>query len=100
MNAQGTIIRPPAVSDPNAIADQRINQIDGSPNSAKGRRSLLDAALNCGLPQFLVDDVLENVTLDEVKNSGSVKFHTIQLLKLLLRDPGYGMKFQIILDGL
>jgi len=88
--------RPPM--EPNAVAEQRMKSVDGAPNSARGRNALLDSALKCCLAHFLVNDVLENSGLENVKDAGAVKVHSVELLQLLLKDPGYGMKFDLILN--
>jgi hypothetical protein len=73
---------------------------DGAPGSAQGRIALLRQALACKLCHFLVDSVLENPTLADVRDPAAAKVHTIELLKLLSKDPGYGPKFKLILDTL
>jgi hypothetical protein len=60
--------------------------------------ALLQSALQCKLPHFLVDDVLENSSLSKVKDPAAAKVHSVELLKLLADDPAFGMKFQMILD--
>ena len=42
--------------------------------------------------------MLENPSLSKVKDPASVIVHTVEILKLLVKDPGYGLKFQLILD--
>ena len=72
--------------------------VGGAPGAAQGRISLLQSALACKLAEFLLNDVLENATLANVKDPASVKVHAVELLKLLTIDPAYGMKFKLILD--
>jgi len=72
----------------------------GAPGCALGRKELLNAALNCELPRFLVENVLSNPSLKRVRDPTAVTVHAVDLLKLLTKDPGYGMKFNIILDSL
>lgn len=79
-------------------AEQKIMLASGATGSANGRFNLLQAALVCELPLFLLQDVLENPSLSGVKDPNAAKVHAVELLKLLTTDPGYGMKFQLILD--
>jgi hypothetical protein len=74
--------------------------VGGAPGSAQGRIALLQQALACKLCHFLVDGVLENPTLANVRDPATAKVHAIELLKLLSKDPGYGPKFKLILDTL
>lgn len=88
-------------NDSNAIAQNRMISLAGAPNSARGRCILLDSALACELPQFLVMNILENPRFEfDVKDSKSTKLHVIELLQLLLKDPGYGLKFKIVLESM
>jgi hypothetical protein len=84
--------------DPKVEAEQKAVSSAGAPGSANGRIALLQAALVNELPKFLLEGVLENPTLSKVKDPAATKVHTVELLKLLTMDPGYGMKFQLILD--
>jgi hypothetical protein len=95
---QGTGIDARTKMDPKEEAENAATNCPGAPGAADGRVALLQSALICDLPQFLVKDVLENPKLQQVKDPASVKVHSVELLKLLTTDPGYGMKFQIILD--
>lgn len=79
-------------------AEQKIMLAPGATGSANGRFNLLQAALVCKLPLFLLQDVLENPSLSGVKDPNAAKVHAVELLKLLTTDPGYGMKFQLVLD--
>merc|ERR1712154_618398 len=65
---------------------------------AKARRCLLSAVIQCNLPFFLLEDVMENTNLSSVKDPGSLKKYTVELLQLLVRDREYGPRFQTILD--
>ena len=85
---------------PAMIANERMKSAEGAPNSAKGRRILMDSALSCGLPQFLVNSVLENQNLNSVKDATATKAHSLELLHLMLKDPGYGLKFELVLDAI
>ena len=95
----GEVIHARSPADPSIIADEQMKTVAGAPNSARGRSVLLASALRCGLPQFLVDTVLENCNLGQVRDVGAVKMHAVELLQLLLKDPGYGMKFELVLDA-
>merc|ERR1711935_325128 len=82
---------------PSAKAAKAAETVQGAPNSADGRRTLLESALRCDLPKYLIESVLENPNLLKVKDPASVKVHAVELLKLLTQDPGYGLKFKLIL---
>lgn len=88
------------VPTPTMIADDRIKTADGAPNSARGRKVLLDSALACGLPQFLINSILENPNINSIKDPSIAKAHAVELLHLMLKDPGYGMKFDLVLDAI
>ena len=60
----------------------------------------MQQALACNLCEFLVDDVLENPTLQKIRDPAAAKVHAIDLLKMLCKDPGFGPKFKMILDDL
>merc|ERR1712238_417324 len=83
---------------PSIQAARKAETTEGAPDSSQGRRVLLESALLCDLPNYLIDSVLENPNLSKVKDPASVKVHVVELLKLLLCDPGYGLKFQLIMD--
>jgi hypothetical protein len=85
-------------AEPSVEAAERAASTKGAPGSAEGRMALLESALHCDLPTYLVESVLENSSLSNVKDPASVKVHAVELLKLLCQDPGYGMKFQLILE--
>ncbi|KAL3930367.1 MAG: hypothetical protein SGBAC_011798 [Bacillariaceae sp.] len=84
--------------DPKEVAEQKTQTESGAAGAADGRVPLLQSALTCELPSFLVERVLENAALSTIKDPAAAKVHTVELLKLLTQDPGYGMKFQMILD--
>jgi hypothetical protein len=86
--------------DPKEEAEIKTTTCPGAPGAADGRVALLQSALTCDLPKFLVEDVLENPKLSSVKDPAATKVHSVELLKLLTNDPGYGMKFQMILDAI
>ena len=86
--------------DPRVTAERQASTLNGAPGAAQGRAALLQQALTCQLCEFLVDQVLENPNLLQVRDPASVKVHAIELLKLLTKDPGYGPKFKILLDSL
>jgi hypothetical protein len=72
----------------------------GASGNVHGRVSLLNSALSCNLPGFLVDQVLENPALPTVKDPTSTKVHAVALLKLLASDPAYGAKIGLMLDNM
>jgi len=86
--------------DPQQVAVQRSLSVGGAPGAAQGRVALLQQALACQLCKVVVEDVLENSTLKDVKDPAAAKVHAIDLLKLLTKDPGYGSRFKIALDDL
>ena len=87
-----------AKPDPAVEASQRAATSAGAPGSAAGRKALLESALRCSLATFLIQSVLENSTLSKIKDPAAAKVHAVELLKLLTKDPGYGLKFKHILD--
>jgi hypothetical protein len=95
---EGSGIDARAKPDPKVEAEQQAVCVSGAPGAAHGRVALLQSALVNDLPKFLLDSVLENPCLTSVKDPAAAKVHTVDLLKLLTEDPGYGMKFQLILD--
>jgi hypothetical protein len=97
---EGTGVDARTKVNPKEEAEKQISATDGAPGAADGRVALLQSALICQLPQFLVDDVLVNPTLAMVKDPAAAKVHSVELLKLLTEDPGYGMKFRLMLDDL
>lgn len=84
--------------DPKAEAERRMKTSPPAPGAADGRVALLQSALLSNLPKFIVKTVLENSELASVKDPAATKVHGVELLKLLCSDPGFGMKFQLILD--
>ena len=83
--------------DPTQIAEHQKINVAGAPNSAHGRISWLRQAIATNLCSFLINDVLENATLKQVRDPDSAKVHAIALVKLLVKDPGYGAQFELIL---
>ena len=83
---------------PSVQAAKAAETVQGAPNCADGRKVLLESALRCDLPKYLIESVLENSALPKVKDAASVKVHAIELLKLLTQDPGYGLKFKLVLE--
>lgn len=83
---------------PEVQAAKAVETVPGAPNCADGRKPLLESALRCELPKYLIDSVLENPNLAKVKDAASVKVHAVELLKLLTQDPGYGLKFKLVLE--
>ena len=100
VTTEGTGIDARAKPDPAVEASQRAATSAGAPGCAAGRKALLESALRCGLATFLVQSVLENSTLSKIKDPAAAKVHAVELLKLLTKDPGYGLKFKQILDDL
>jgi hypothetical protein len=98
MEGSGIDARTPV--DPIVTAEQKAVSTAAAPGAAQGRLNLLQQALHCRLCDYLVDSFLENETLSTVKDPGAGKVHAIALLKLLTKDPGYGMKFKLALDDL
>jgi len=86
------------LESPSIQATRKAETVQGAPGSGEGRRSLLESALLCDLPTYLIDSVLENPNLSKVKDPASVKVHVVELLKLLTQDPGFGLKFQLVLE--
>lgn len=86
------------VETPSMQAAKAAETIRGAPGCADGRRALLESALRCELPKYLVESVLENPNLRKVKDPASAKVRVIELLKLLTQDPGFGLKFKLELD--
>lgn len=84
--------------EPAVEAARQAASSQGAPGCAEGRKALLESALLCDLPTYLVESVLENPNLSCVKDPASAKVHAQELLKLLTRDPGYGMKFKLLLE--
>lgn len=95
---EGSGIDARAKPDPKMQAEQMAVSSGGAPGAADGRIALLQAALVNELPKFLLEGVLENPTLTKVKDPAATKVHSVELLKLLTMDPGYGMKFSLLLD--
>jgi hypothetical protein len=95
---EGTGIDARTQVDPKEVAEQKTQTEAGAPGAADGRVPLLQSALTCELPRFLVERVLENAALSSIKDPAAGKVHAVELLKLLTQDPGYGLKFQMILD--
>ena len=89
-----------AKENPTAEAERRANTVPGAPGSADGRVALLQSALVCELPRFLVENVLENLTISNVKDPAALKVHSVELLKLLTTDPGFGMLFSLKLQDI
>ena len=86
--------------DESTVAADNVALVPGAPGCAHGRAALLKSATNFGLCKFLLEQVLENPSLGNVMDPAAVKVHAVELLKLLTKDPGFGMQFGIALDGL
>jgi len=96
--AVGTIDARTALDD-NAVAANKVTTTSGAPGCAHGRVALLTAAQERGMCTFLLDGVLENPSLGSIMDPASGKVHAVDLLKLLCKDPGFGMQFGLVLDG-
>jgi len=94
----GTGIDARTPEDPKIKAERQAVSSGGAPGSAQGRVALLQSALHCRLPEFLLEDVLENPSLGTVKDPAAAKVHAVELLKLLTLDPGFGLKFKLLLN--
>ena len=86
------------IETPTMRAAKEAESIPGAPNSADGRKVLLESSIRCDLPKYLIETVLENPNLQKAKDPAAVKVHSVELLKLLTKDPGYGLKFKLILE--
>jgi hypothetical protein len=69
-------------ADPKVEVEKRTNTVQGAPGAADGRAALLQSALQCKLPHFLVDDVLENSSLSKVKDPAAAEVHSTTTLPL------------------
>jgi hypothetical protein len=98
MEGSGIDARTPA--DPKVAAEQQATASVGAPGCARGRVALLQQALACKLCEFLINDVLESTDLPNVRDPAAAKVHSIDLLKLLRKDPGFGPTFKLILDDI
>ena len=83
--------------DPIQIAEQQKIHVSGAPNSSRGRISWLQQAVATNICSFLINNVLEGSSLSQIRDPVGAKVHAIALIKLLLKDPGYGSQFQLIL---
>ena len=95
---EGSGIDARSAPDPKVTAEQQAASTGGAPGAALGRVPLLEQALACHLCEFLIESVLENPKLREVRDPAAAKVHSIDLVKLLSQDPGYGPKFKLVLD--
>ena len=86
--------------DPREVAEKQAVTSGGAPNSAQGRVALFQQALACDLCHFVMDKILENPKLQDAKDPVAAKTHAIDLLKTLTTDPGFGLKFKLILDDI
>ncbi|GMI07357.1 hypothetical protein TrLO_g7538 [Triparma laevis f. longispina] len=86
--------------DPAMVALEKSKTAPGAPGCAHSRAALLTAVQVNGTLSFLLGDVLENATAGSVMDPASLKVHSVDLLKLLAKDPGFGDLFKLTLDGL
>ncbi len=100
IRGQASDVLPTPTLDPETVADEKIRSTVGAPNSAPSRNILLDSALSCKLHEFLLLSVLENPEHNQVKDWDLVKLHSLELLRLLMKDPGYGMKFEFLMNAI
>jgi hypothetical protein len=84
--------------DPHQIAEEKRKHVPGAKGSAKKRTVLLDSAVKCRLPSFIVINILDNEVWEGVMNPTRTRFYAISLLNLLLKDPGYGSTFKLMLE--
>jgi hypothetical protein len=89
---------PHVAIDPHQIAEEKRKHVPGAKGSAKNRAVLLDSAVKCRLPSFIVINILDNEVWKGVMNPTRTRFYAISLLNLLLKDPGYGSTFKLMLD--
>ena len=80
------------------IDDDKLNK--GAPNSLKGRRIFLDNILNSGFVEFIITKVLLNANLSKCKDSSEIRTHVLDILQLLISDPGFGSNFKEIILNL
>jgi hypothetical protein len=95
---EGSGVDARAAMDPKEEAERRMKTVPAARGAANGRVALLQCAIVCDLPNFVINEVLENAQLRDVKDPAAAKVHGVELLKLLTQDPGFGMKFQQMLD--
>ncbi|GMH90851.1 hypothetical protein TL16_g11886 [Triparma laevis f. inornata] len=74
--------------DPAMVALEKSKTAPGAPGCAHSRAALLTAVQVNGTLSFLLGDVLENATAGSVMDPASLKVHSVDLLKLLAKDPG------------
>jgi hypothetical protein len=84
--------------DPHVVAAQQTRTHQGAPNAAHGRVAWLQQALATRLCAFLIEDVLEHPKLSSVRDPAATKVHSIALIQLLRRDPGFGYQFTLLLQ--
>ena len=80
------------------IEDDKLNK--SAPNSLKGRRIFLDNISNSGFVEFIITKVLLNENLSKCKNSSEIRTHVMDILQLLISDPGFGSNFKDIILNL
>ena len=97
-STEGSGIDARAALDPKEEAERRTETCPPAPGAVDGRVALLQSAIVCDLPDFIINNVLESTELRNVKDPAAAKVHGVELLKLLTQDPGYGLKFQLKLD--
>ncbi|GMH66879.1 hypothetical protein TrRE_jg7825 [Triparma retinervis] len=94
----GGVVDARTAPDPAMVALEKSKTSTGAPGSAHGRAALLNAIQSNGTLSFIVNDVLENPTAGGVMDPQALKVHGVELLKLLIKDPGFGDLFKLSLD--
>ena len=85
---------------PAFLALEKSKNTPGAPGCAHSRAALLTAVQVNGTLRFILNDVLENPSAADVVDPSSLKVHSVNLLKLLVKDPGFGDLFALTLDQL
>ena len=100
-NDNNTIDPSPPQKDPKVIAEEKMKSSEGAPGCAKGRKSFLSSVLSYEMIPYLITNVLENESLvTDVLDYENAKLHVIEIIKLLLMDPGFGLMFRLQLDSI
>ena len=98
--ADGGVIDARSAPDPAMVALEKSKTSAGAPRAAHGRAALMNAVQTNALLSYVVDGVLENPSASEVMDPSALKVHAVALLKLLIKDPGFGDLFAITLEGI
>jgi hypothetical protein len=84
--------------DPHVVAAQQTRTQAGAPQAALGRVAWLQQALATKLCAFLIESVLEHPQRASVRDPAAAQVHSIALIQLLRRDPGFGYQFTLLLQ--